>query len=172
MPLICLAKCILSISASSASCECLFSIFGNTVMKYWNQLSTNTLTNIAELKMFLCDQHLKWGTKKCLKNIFQECVEDANHQFSLQPLDRDMNVDPSLITPSSFILPQFSAPDPTNSCSSHISTQPTTTPQDGLSVDSNLDNGNKHIDADLESNTACNQHLACTSFCTIVNMHS
>ena len=122
--------------------------------------------------MFLCDQHLKWGTKKCLKNIFQECVEDANHQFSLQPLDRDMNVDPSLITPSSFILPQFSAPDPTNSCSSHISTQPTTTPQDGLSVDSNLDNDNKHIDADLESNTACNQHLACTSFCTIVDMCS
>lgn len=112
------------------------------------------------------------GHQKCLKNIFQGCVEDANHQFSLQPLDRDMNIDPSLITPSSFILPQFSAPDPTNSCSSHISTQPTTTPQDGLSADSNLDNDNKQIDVDLESNTACNQHLACIGFCTIVNIHS
>lgn len=95
MPFIRLAKRILSISANSASCERLFSIFGNTLTKLRNRLGTNTLTNLAELKMFLRDQHLQRDTKKRLKNIFQGRLEDCNHMPSSQPPDNEGNANPS-----------------------------------------------------------------------------
>ena len=175
MPLICLTKRILLISANSASCERLFSIFGNTLTKIRNQLGTNTLTNLAELKMFLHDQHLKRGTKKCLKNISKGCVEDANyrHSSSQQP-DADMNIDPSLPVSSSSASSQIpanqSTQNPTDSQSNHASAHPMLSSQDD-SLSSESDN-DEPLTADLESTTACNQRLAGTSFRTIVNTHS
>lgn len=173
MPLIRLAKRILSISANSASCERLFSIFGNTLTKLRNRLGTDTLTNLAELKMFLRDQHLRRGTKKRLKNIFQGRIEDANHRLSLQPLpdaQADINIDPSLLTSSS-TSPQFSAnqsiPNPADSRDNRTFAQPTTASQD----DADSDN-DEPMDADPESSTARNQRLAGTSFRAIVNTHS
>jgi hypothetical protein len=62
VPLVRLAKHVLSICANSASCERLFSIFGNTLTKLRNRLGTTTLTHLAELKMLIRDQHVQSGS--------------------------------------------------------------------------------------------------------------
>jgi hypothetical protein len=77
-PFILLAKRILSISANSASCERLFSVFGNTLTKLRSRLGTGTLTNLAELKMFVRDQHRQGETKGRLKRVFKARTEVAN----------------------------------------------------------------------------------------------
>ncbi|KAG7090004.1 hypothetical protein E1B28_011626 [Marasmius oreades] len=63
-PLIKLRKRVLSISANSASCERLFSVFGNILTKLQNQLGTPTLSNLAELKMLIRDEYLQSGEAK------------------------------------------------------------------------------------------------------------
>ena len=77
-PFILLAKRILSISANSASCERLFSVFGNTLTKLRSRLGTSTLTNLAELKMFIRDQHRQGETKGRLKRVFKARTEVPN----------------------------------------------------------------------------------------------
>ncbi|KAJ7921017.1 hypothetical protein B0H13DRAFT_1496113, partial [Mycena leptocephala] len=47
------------ICANSASCERLFSVFGAILTKLRNRLRTKTLTNVAELKMLVRDEHLR-----------------------------------------------------------------------------------------------------------------
>ena len=70
-PLFKLAYHILSICPNSASCECLFSVFGNTLTKLRNRLGNKTLTSLAELKMHIRDEHVHEGEmKKCLKRVF------------------------------------------------------------------------------------------------------
>ena len=48
-----LAKRILSFTANSASCERLFSVFGNTLTKLRNRTGTKTLHNLAEIKLHI-----------------------------------------------------------------------------------------------------------------------
>ena len=70
-PLFKLAYHILSICPNSASCERLFSVFGNTLTKLRNRLGNQTLTSLAELKMHIRDEHLRAGeTKKAMKRFF------------------------------------------------------------------------------------------------------
>jgi hypothetical protein len=70
-PLFKLACHILSICPNSASCERLFSIFGNTLTKLRNRLGTQTLTSLAELKMHIRDEHVRDGeSKQRMKRFF------------------------------------------------------------------------------------------------------
>jgi hAT family C-terminal dimerisation region len=70
-PLFKLAYHILSICPNSASCERLFSIFGNTLTKLRNRLGNQTLTSLAELKMHIRDEHLRNSkTKNRMKRFF------------------------------------------------------------------------------------------------------
>jgi hypothetical protein len=70
-PFIRLAKRILSISANSASCERLFSVFGNILTKLRNRLGIDNMVMLAELKMHIRDEHAHKQTKKRLKRVFQ-----------------------------------------------------------------------------------------------------
>ena len=70
-PFIRLAKRILSISANSASCERLFSVFGNILTKLRNRLGVNNMVMLAELKMHIRNEHAHKQTKKRLKRVFQ-----------------------------------------------------------------------------------------------------
>ncbi|KAG1865765.1 hypothetical protein DFJ58DRAFT_150785 [Suillus subalutaceus] len=58
-PLHTIAQRLLSICPNSASCECLFSMFGAILTKWRNQLSTETLTLLAELKMYVHEEHVR-----------------------------------------------------------------------------------------------------------------
>jgi hypothetical protein len=70
-PLFKLAYHILSICPNSASCERLFSVFGNTLTKLSNCLGNQTLTSLAELKMHIRDEHVHDGEiKQCMKCFF------------------------------------------------------------------------------------------------------
>jgi hAT family C-terminal dimerisation region len=70
-PLFKLAYHILSICPNLASCERLFSIFGNTLTKLRNCLGTKMLTSLAELKMHIRDEHVHEGEmKKRMKHFF------------------------------------------------------------------------------------------------------
>lgn len=53
------ARRVLSISANSASCERLFSVYGNILTKHRSRLLVKNLTNNAELKMHIRDEHLR-----------------------------------------------------------------------------------------------------------------
>ncbi|KAJ3767016.1 ribonuclease H-like domain-containing protein, partial [Lentinula raphanica] len=65
-----LALRILGISANSASCERLFSVFGNTLTKLRNRLGVQTLTDLTELKMHIRDEHQRKAESKHLKRRF------------------------------------------------------------------------------------------------------
>jgi hypothetical protein len=69
-PFIQFPKRILSISASSASCKQLFSLFGSTLTKLRNRLGTETLTALSELKMHIRDEHLHNKSGVQLKRQF------------------------------------------------------------------------------------------------------
>jgi len=64
-PLTRLAVHIFSIHANSASCERLFSLFGNIQTKQRNRMTSKTLQTIAEVKMHLRDSHAaSWNQKQ------------------------------------------------------------------------------------------------------------
>ena len=64
-PLAHLAIHIFSIHANSASCEQLFSLFGNIQTKQRNRMTSKTLQMIAEIKMHLRDSHAaSWNQKQ------------------------------------------------------------------------------------------------------------
>ena len=64
-PLARLALHIFSIHANSASCERLFSLFGNIHTKQRNRMTSKTLQTIAEVKMHLRDSHAaSWSQKQ------------------------------------------------------------------------------------------------------------
>lgn len=65
-----LAAHLLSVSANSATCERLFSVFGNTLTKLRNRMGTSTLSSIAELKMHVHNEHHLNSTKKRMKRMF------------------------------------------------------------------------------------------------------
>jgi hypothetical protein len=73
------AKCLLHVSANSASCKRLFSIYGTTLTKLQNWMSDGILKSLAELKMLVCNKHRQSELMKTrLKQQFglQEPVKD------------------------------------------------------------------------------------------------
>ncbi|KIK98489.1 hypothetical protein PAXRUDRAFT_126568, partial [Paxillus rubicundulus Ve08.2h10] len=59
---------LLSIYPNSASCERLFSVFGGILTKWHNRLSTENLTRLAELKLYVHEEHVRDdAVKKRLK---------------------------------------------------------------------------------------------------------
>ena len=72
-PFCCLAAHLLSVCANSATCECLFIVFRNTLMKLRNQMGVLTLSSIAELKMHICDEHHLKSMKTQMKHMFATC---------------------------------------------------------------------------------------------------
>lgn len=72
-PFLAFAKRILSISANSASCERLFSLFGNILTKLRNRLNTHHVADIAEICMHIRDEHLenKSTIQERIKKIFE-----------------------------------------------------------------------------------------------------
>jgi hypothetical protein len=69
-PFIIFARRLLSVSANSASCERLFSILGNILTKTRNRIGNTVLTDLAEVKMHIRDEHLASSTKSRLKHRF------------------------------------------------------------------------------------------------------
>ncbi|KAF8578694.1 hypothetical protein K439DRAFT_1648725 [Ramaria rubella] len=57
-PLVRLARCILTICPNSASVECLWSVFGTILTRLWTRLGNNALVTLAELKLYLREEHL------------------------------------------------------------------------------------------------------------------
>ncbi|KAF8980367.1 hypothetical protein BDQ17DRAFT_1179632, partial [Cyathus striatus] len=60
----CIAHCLLSVVANSASCEQLFSMFGITLTHLCSQLRSSAMTSLAELRMYLHEEHVKYGLVK------------------------------------------------------------------------------------------------------------
>lgn len=58
---------LLSISANSASCERLFSVYGNILTKLRNRMYPKVLTGIGEVKLNVCSEHVRKGTKGTLR---------------------------------------------------------------------------------------------------------
>ncbi|KIK93677.1 hypothetical protein PAXRUDRAFT_144559, partial [Paxillus rubicundulus Ve08.2h10] len=76
-PLHKIACCLLSICPNSASSEHLFSIFGGILTKWHNRLSTENLTRLAGLKMYVHEEHVcDEAVKKCLKHKYTEVIEE------------------------------------------------------------------------------------------------
>jgi hypothetical protein len=69
-PFIVFAKRILSVSANSASCERLFSIFGNILTKVRNRTGDPVLVNLSKVKMHVRDEHIANGIKTRIKREF------------------------------------------------------------------------------------------------------
>jgi len=68
---------VLSICPNSASCECLFSVFGGILTKWRNQLTTKNLTHLAELKLYVHEEHVHDNVvKHCLKHQHADVTED------------------------------------------------------------------------------------------------
>lgn len=67
-----LASRLFAVSANSASCERLFSAYGNTLTKLRNRLGTDKLQAITELKMHIRDEHIRaeQGHSERLKRRF------------------------------------------------------------------------------------------------------
>jgi hAT family C-terminal dimerisation region len=63
-PLCRLARRILSICANSASCERLFSAFELILTRLRSRLRGKAMTDLAELRLHLCDEHIRNGTAK------------------------------------------------------------------------------------------------------------
>jgi hypothetical protein len=67
-PLCQLARRILSICANSASCERLFSMFGLILTRLRSRLWGKAMTDLAELRLHLRDEHVQSViAKTCLK---------------------------------------------------------------------------------------------------------
>ncbi|KJA22371.1 hypothetical protein HYPSUDRAFT_1084456, partial [Hypholoma sublateritium FD-334 SS-4] len=76
-PFMLFARRLLSVSANSASCERLFSVFGTILTKLRNRTGNTTLTNLSEIKMHIRDEHNAKGGKSRLKRQFQAQAPSA-----------------------------------------------------------------------------------------------
>jgi len=79
------ARRLLSVSANSASCERLFSVFGNTLTKLQNCLGRIILTQLSVMKMHVRDEQLESGGKGQLKRRFE-----ARAKGKERPVDAQM----------------------------------------------------------------------------------
>ena len=98
-PLFKLAYHILSICPNSASCERLFSVFGNTLTKLRNRLGNDTLSSLAELKMHIRDEHLRNGkVKDRMKRLFGRAQEPQTGTPWAHPVPRQLPTQTTLAT--------------------------------------------------------------------------
>jgi len=68
---------LLSICPNSASCERLFSVFGGILTKWRNRLTTKNLTRLAELKLYVHEEHVHDNAvKNRLKRQHADVAED------------------------------------------------------------------------------------------------
>jgi hypothetical protein len=90
-PLISFASRLLSVSANSASCERLFSVFGATLTKLRNRLGVSVLKELTELKMHIRDGHLRDQTARSrLKRSFNPPTGPTGTQADASiPADSD-----------------------------------------------------------------------------------
>ncbi len=79
-PLARLARRLLSVCANSATCERLFSLFGQLLTKLRNRMSTKTLVELAELKMHLRDEYAKDAEMKA--RLRRHCGPQADESGS------------------------------------------------------------------------------------------
>lgn len=97
------ARRLFSVSANSASCERLFSVFGNILTKLRNRTGNSTLTNLSELKMHIRDEHLAKGLLKLrLKRRSQAKsallnVPAASYKETINTLESTINGEPQKI---------------------------------------------------------------------------
>ena len=82
-----LANRLLLISANSATCEQLFSVFGTTLTKLRNRMGTSTLSSLAELKMHTRDEYKEKSTKNQMKKLFdhrslEKCQLDVGRNLA------------------------------------------------------------------------------------------
>ena len=91
-PFIVFARRILSVSANSASCERLFSIFGNILNKVRNRTGDPVLVDISESKMHIRDEHIAGGIKTRLKRQFS-AKSSAARTTQSQPGPSSVSVD-------------------------------------------------------------------------------
>jgi hypothetical protein len=108
-PLVKFAGRLLSISVNSASCERLFSIFGTTLTKVRNCLSDQTLKSLAELKMFVRDEHRESAAARTR----------IKRQFVEVPLETASSAPPVCVTGG---VASFSSALATESCSESFTT--------------------------------------------------
>ncbi|KAI6145406.1 hypothetical protein BKA82DRAFT_4357460 [Pisolithus tinctorius] len=87
-----IAKQLLSLCPNSASCEWLFNMFGEILTKWQNRLSTENLTALAELKMYVQEEHAHdQVVKKWLKH---QGLDDDLKLYQLLDLDAEGEDDP------------------------------------------------------------------------------
>ncbi len=84
-PLVAIAFHIFSIYPNSASCEQIFSSFGNIFTKLCNRLHTETLSNLAELKLHLRDEYLHSGTSKQRAKCHLDILRQGSKSTSILP---------------------------------------------------------------------------------------
>ena len=145
-PLFKLAFHVLSICPNSASCERLFSVFGNTLTKLRNRLGNTTLTSLAELKMHIHDEHLRSGeTKERMKRFFGKASNAPTP--SGQPIvvapplttdatEADDNDNATLMDIDPVLQPQETLADEFNMLTSSFSRQASNDGEDGDRVPS------------------------------------
>ena len=81
-----LARRILSITANSASCERLFSVFGSILTKHRNRLLQQNMLNQAELKMNIRNEHLRDAQRRSnLRKRFATEVARERHENQQPP---------------------------------------------------------------------------------------
>ena len=97
-PLIELATWILSVTANSASCEHLFSVFGDILTRKRNCLSANNLHTLAELKLHIQNELQEQKIGACIHKIFKRRATLATPSASCNPSDtpQSMEINPTL----------------------------------------------------------------------------
>ena len=102
-PLFKLAYHVLSICPNSASCEHLFSVYGNILTPHRNRLGNRTLTSLAEVQMHIRDEHVCDGeTKKHMKRFFGKQPETTSHSVGASAPQAATTPQVSPTTPSTF----------------------------------------------------------------------
>lgn len=97
-PLARLAIHLFSIHANSASCERLFSLFGNIQTKQRNRMTGKTLQTIAEVKMHLRDSHAaSWNQKQQSRMKRQFGVPAAESSLPTTPNSASSSMPPPII---------------------------------------------------------------------------
>ena len=94
-----LALRLLSISANSASCERLFSSFGNILTKHRNRVKSEVLSNLGEIRLNICHEHLENNAKKDIrKRHFGPPTSTLELQDATAAVQRAQNEQLAVIT--------------------------------------------------------------------------
>jgi hypothetical protein len=86
---------ILNVCANSATCERLWSVYGNTLTKLRNRLGTKALSSLGELKMHIRDEHVRKEAKTRMKRLFTARAQSAGLTGAPNPVAEAAPVDPT-----------------------------------------------------------------------------